>query len=160
MAIPKKIGSFLKKKGAAFEAVAHEETFSSVEEAQALGVEAGEVAKVIVVHHAGGTALFTLPASSRIDMKAVRNAVDDKNARFATEEEMARDLRDYALGSVPPFGDLVRAALFLDQHLADHESVVFAAGTHTDSIKMKVADLRALGANTVLEVCHESHGKD
>lgn len=153
MALPAKVADFLKRKGASFEAVSHAETFSSAEEAQTLGIEAGAVAKVIVVRHAGGLALFALPASSRTDMKAVREALGDKNARFATEEEMARDLSGYALGSAPPFAELVGAPLYLDQHLADHETVVFAAGTHTDSIKMGVADLRALGPHTVVEVC-------
>jgi Ala-tRNA(Pro) deacylase len=153
MAVPAKISTFLSSKGVTFEAVEHAETLSSVEEAQALGIEAGEVAKVIVVRHGGRTALFALPAGSRTDMKAVREALGDKNARFATEEEMAQDLRDYALGSVPPFSDLVGATLYLDRHLADHQTVVFAAGTHTDSIKMAVADLRALGPHDVGEFC-------
>lgn len=153
MAVPENITAFLSGKGVAFDAVAHGETFTSVEEAQALGIEAGEVAKVIVVRHAGGTALFALPATSRTDMRAVREALGDKNARFATEEEMARDLPEFALGSVPPFGELAGAPLYLDTHLADHQTVVFAAGTHTDSIKMRVEDLRALGPHTVTEVC-------
>jgi Ala-tRNA(Pro) deacylase len=160
MAIPKKIERFLKKKGVAFDPVSHAETFTSSEEAQALGVEAGEVGKVIVVHHAKGKALFALPASSRIDMKAVREALDDKNARFATEDEMAKELRDYALGSAPPFAELIKAPLFLDRHLAGHETVVFSAGTHTDSIRMRVEDLKGLGPHTVAELCHEPHGRD
>lgn len=49
MALPGKISKFLRKKKVVFEAVAHAETFTSVEEAAALGIEAGEVAKVIVV---------------------------------------------------------------------------------------------------------------
>lgn len=66
---------------------------------------------------------------------------------------MAKELSDYALGSVPPFGELVRAALYVDAHLVEHQSVAFAAGTHTDSITMKTADLLALGPHTVVEVC-------
>lgn len=154
MAVPPKIAAFLDGKGTPFDVHAHGETFSSVEEAQALGIDAGEVAKVIVVVGGRkGTALFALPASSKTDMHAVREALEDNHARFATEEEMRADFPDYAPGSIPPFADLVGAPLVIDQHIASHERVVFAAGTHTDSISMRVADVRALGPHAVAEVC-------
>lgn len=156
MAIPGKITEFLKRKGVTFEAISHGETLSSVEEARALGIEADEVAKVIVVHHATGRALFALPANRRVDMKAVRQALEDRHARFANEEEMARDLPDFALGSVPPFGELADAVPFVDHHLAGHDTVVFAAGTHTDSIRIRVADVLALARNNLVEVCQTS----
>src|ERR671919_2769796 len=108
-----KITEYLGGKGAAFEIVSHAEALSSIDEARALGIDAGEVAKVIVVHHAGGLALFALPAGSRTSMGAVHKAVGDAHARFATEDEMARELPDYALGSVPPIAELVRAPLYL-----------------------------------------------
>lgn len=160
MASTEKVTEYLSRKAAAFELVSHAETLSSVEEARALGIEAGEVGKVIVVRHAGGLALFALPASSRTNMAAVRDAVGDKHARFATEDEMAHDLPDYALGSVPPFAELIGAPLFLDRHLADHEMVVFAAGTHTDSVRMTVSALRGLGPHELVEVCRTSSRPD
>ena len=160
MAGTEKVTEYLGRKSAAFELVSHAETLSSIEEARALGIDAGDVAKVIVVHHAGGLALFALPAGSRTKMSAVHDAVGDKHARFATEDEMARELPDYALGSVPPFAELVGAPLYLDQHLAEHEMVVFAAGTHTDSIKMAVSALRDLGPHELVEVCKISSAPD
>jgi Ala-tRNA(Pro) deacylase len=160
MAGTEKVTEYLGRKGAAFELVSHAETLSSIDEARALGIDAGEVAKVIVVHHAGGLALFALPAGSRTSMGAVHKAVGDAHARFATEDEMARELPDYALGSVPPIAELVRAPLYLDRHLAEHDMVVFAAGTHTDSIKMTVSALRDLGPHEIVEVCHVSSAPD
>jgi Ala-tRNA(Pro) deacylase len=155
MAVPEKITEFLRGKGASFEEVAHDEAFTSVEESQSLGVEVGEVAKVIVVKLEGGYALVALPASEKTNMRGFRKIIGDKHARFASEEEMERDYPDYALGSVPPFGELVGAPLYIDTHLAEHDTVVFAAGTHTDSIKMRVEDLKNLGPHEVIEACRQ-----
>ncbi len=135
MAVPPQISGFLSKRGVNFDVFAHGETFTAVEEARTLGIEAGEVAKVVVIHYQDGAALLALPARSHADMKAVREALGDHPVRLATENEMSRDLPNYAPGTVPPFGELVGAPLYLDAHLAEHETVVFAAGTHTESIR-------------------------
>ncbi|MGH2739482.1 MAG: aminoacyl-tRNA deacylase [Actinomycetota bacterium] len=153
MAVPEKITGFLRDKGVEFDEVEHSETFTSADEAKAIGVDADEVAKVIVVRHQAGRALFVLPASHRIHMNTVRKVLGDKKAQMAREEEMEADLSDYALGAVPPFGELVGAPLYLDEHLSAHETVVFAAGTHTDSIRMRVGYLPQLGTYELVEVC-------
>lgn len=156
MAVPERIESFLREKGVAYEVHHHAETFTSVEEAAALGISAGEVAKVIVVKGGEkGTALVALPAARKVDMHALREALGDHHARLATESEMQTEFPDFALGSVPPFPTLVGAPLFLDRHIAEHERVVFAAGTHTDSISVAVADLRELGPCSIVEVCRQ-----
>lgn len=153
MAVPAIVTDLLDRKGVPYDVLSHAETFSSVEEAGALGIGADEVAKVLVVHSEGGRALFVLPASHRIDLHLVREAVEDRHARLATEDEMQRDLPAFALGSVPPIGELAKAAVFVDHHLTGHGTVAFAAGTHSDSIRMRVADLLALGPHAVVEVC-------
>jgi len=153
MAVPPQISGFLSGRGVSFDVFTHAESFTAVAEAKTLGIEAGEVAKVVVVHYQDGMALLVLPARSHADMKAVREALGDHHVRLATENEMSRDLPNYAPGTVPPFGELVGAPLYLDAHLAEHETVVFGAGTHTDSIRMRMSDLRTLGPHTIVEVC-------
>jgi Ala-tRNA(Pro) deacylase len=159
MAVPARIVEFLRSKGVDFEEIAHAEAFASIEEARALGVEADDVGKVLVIRSAGGPVLFALAASSRLDMRAVRALLGDPNARLATENEMATDFSDYALGSVPPLAELVGAPLTIDDALAAHSTIVFAAGTHTDSIRMRVSDLLGLGPHQVAPVRHIG-GKD
>jgi len=159
MTVPARIAEFLGAKGVSFEEVAHEETYASIDEARALGIAADEVAKVLVVRSTAGPELFALPASTRLDLKAAARLLGDPHARLATEDEMAAEFPDYALGSVPPLAELIGARLFIDDALAAHETIVFAAGTHTDSIRMRVADLRALGPHTAAPI-REEGGKD
>lgn len=152
MAAPEKIVDYLRAKGIECERIAHSETFSAVDEARTIGLDAEEVAKVLVLHGKRGPMLLALPASHRVDLPTVHRELGDPHARLATEEEMAQDLPGFELGSVPPIAELTGAPLYVDEHLLGHANVVFAAGTHRDSVRVKTAELTRLGALRV-EVC-------
>lgn len=159
MPVPARLAEFLRSKSIDFEPIEHAETFASIEEARAVGVDADEVGKVLVVRSAAGSALFALAASARLDMKAAGRLLGDPHARLATEAEMAADFSEYALGSVPPLADLVGLPLYVDDALTAHETIVFAAGSHTDSIRMRTADLLSAGPHEVAMIRHAG-GKD
>ena len=59
----------------------------------------------------------------------------------ATEEELLRDFPGIELGALPPLGSLLGAPLYVDQELLQHETVVFAAGSQTESVQIRTADL-------------------
>jgi Ala-tRNA(Pro) deacylase len=43
-----------------------------------------------------------------------------------------------------PFGNLYRVPVYVDQSLSADENIVFNAGTHVDTIKIKYADFERL----------------
>lgn len=63
------------------------------------------------------------------------------HVRMATEGEIEKDSPTYELGAVPPLGSLVRAPTFVDPEVMRHDTLVFAAGTRTESIKVRSEDL-------------------
>jgi Ala-tRNA(Pro) deacylase len=128
-------------RGIAFEVIRHPQTLTTAEEARAIGIPASEVVKTLVVHTASGHALAVVPASRRLDMQLAQRATDDRHAHLASEEELARDFPLYEPGAVPPLGSLLAAPVFVDPGVWDHETVVFAAGTHTESIRVRTDDL-------------------
>jgi Ala-tRNA(Pro) deacylase len=67
--------------------------------------------------------------------------VDDHHARLATEQELLRDFPDCELGALPPLGSLLGAPLYVDQEVLQHETVVFAAESQTESVQLRTADL-------------------
>lgn len=136
-----KVAEHLQSLGSAFEVVSHAKAYTSIGEAQALGIAADEVVKTIAVHTASGYALAAVPGYRRLDMTLVHKAVGDNHARLATEEEMGRDFPDCELGALPPLGSLLRAHVYVDPEVMDHDTVVFAAGTQTESVKMRTEDL-------------------
>jgi Ala-tRNA(Pro) deacylase len=132
----------LENRGVAFEVIPHRQAYTSIDEARALGIAADEVVKTVVVVTAGdGHALVAVPGCRRLDMTMVRHAVGDNHARLATEDEMARDFEDYELGAMPPLGSLVHSHVYVDPEVMDHDTVVFAAGSQTESVKIRTEDL-------------------
>jgi Ala-tRNA(Pro) deacylase len=127
----------LEQRGAAFEALAHRQAYTSIDEARALGIDADEVLKTLAVRTGPSYALMVIPSVRRLDLHLVREALGDNHARLATEEELGRDFPDYQLGGLPPLGALVGADVYVDPEVLGHDTVVFAAGTQTESIKMQ-----------------------
>ena len=131
----------LEQRGIAFELISHRQAYTSTEEARALGVDAGEVLKTLAVRTSSGYALVAIPASRRLDLHLVHNAVGDRHARLASEEELGRDLADFQLGALPPLGALVGASAYVDPEVLRHDTVAFAAGTQTESVKLRTEEL-------------------
>ena len=124
-----------------FKAIAHQQTYTSIAEARALGINASEVLKTVAVRVAGGYALMAVPATGRLDMHLVQAALGDRHVRLAAEEELLRDFPGIELGALPPLGSLLGAPLYVDQEVLQHETVVFAAGSRTESVQLRTADL-------------------
>ena len=131
----------LERRGVAFEVIPHRQAYTSIDEARALGIAADEVVKTVVVKAASGHVLVVVPGARRLDMTLVRNAVADSHARLATEDELAQDFEEYELGALPPLGSLVRSHLYVDPEVMGHDTVVFAAGSQTESVKVRTQDL-------------------
>ena len=131
----------LGKRGVPFEVIPHENTYSSIEEARALGIAADEVVKTLGVKTRSGNVIAVIPGGKRVDKHALEHATGDRHARLLTEEELARDFPDFELGALPPLGSLLGVLVLLDPEVTRHETVVFAAGRQTESIKMSTGDL-------------------
>jgi Ala-tRNA(Pro) deacylase len=140
----------LERGGRVFEVIPHRQAYTSVDEARALGIEVGEVLKTLAVRTGSGYALMVIPASRRLDLHLAREALGDNRARLATEEELGRDFPDYELGALPPLGALVGANLYVDPEVLEHDTVVFAAGTQTESVKMQTQELFGTGEITTV----------
>lgn len=131
----------LETHGVPFEPIAHQQAYTSIAEARALGIDASEVLKTVAVRVGGGYALMAVPATCRLDLHRVQAAVGDRGVRLATEEELLRDFPDIELGALPPLGSLLGAPVYVDQEVLEHETVVFAAGSQTESVQIRTADL-------------------
>ena len=152
----------LQTRGVPFEPIAHQQACTPVAEARALGIDAGEVLKTVAVRVADGYALMAVPATCRLDMHLVQAAVGDRHVRLATEQELLRDFPGIELGALPPLGSLLGAPLYVDQELLQHEAMVFAAGSQTESVQIRTADLLQHEQVTTLPLIkHADHnGKD
>jgi Ala-tRNA(Pro) deacylase len=126
-----RVTEHLESHGVPFEPIAHQQAYTSIAEARALGIDASEVVKTVAMRVAGGYALMAIPATCRLDMHLVQAAVGDRHVRLATEQELRQDFPGIELG----------APLYVDQEVLQHETVVFAAGSQTESVQVRTADL-------------------
>ena len=131
----------LEQRGSAFELLPHRQAYTSTDEARALGIDAGEVLKTLAVRTGPRYALVVIPASRRLDLHLVRDALGDNHARLASEEELGRDFVSYELGALPPLGALLGSKVYVDPEVLGHDTVAFAAGTQTESVKMRTEEL-------------------
>lgn len=156
MTVKGDIKKYLDDQGSQYEIVTHRETMSSGEEARAVGVVAGHVAKTLVIRRkGGGDVLAVVPASERLDLHKLRDVIGDNHARLASEDEMGSDFPQYELGAVPPLGELFGADVILDQRLEESDEILFAGGTHSDSVKMRGEDFLKLVHPQVADLVRE-----
>lgn len=137
------VTEYLDAEGVGYELLHHERTFTGIDEARAIGVEADEVLKTLVVDTEHGHVLAVVLGSGRLDMRRVRDAVGDQHATLATEKEIERGFRGFELGSLPPLGGLLEVETYVDPTVRDHDVVVFAAGNQTESVKTRTRELFA-----------------
>jgi len=139
-----------------FDVLDHVHTVRAVDEAAALGVGADEVAKTLVLVAPSGNVRAVLAASERIDLHKVAAVlgIGGKMVHLATEDDLARDYREFELGAVPPVGG-PEDPVIVDERLAGRESVVVEAGSHGRSIRLKTADLVRLSRAHVADICRE-----
>jgi Ala-tRNA(Pro) deacylase len=145
----------LDEAGIEYEVLPHARTETAAAEAEALGIEAGDVAKTIVISTPGGYVRAVVQASDRIDLRKLRDHVEGgKRIHLASEEDLERDYPGFELGAVPPFGGS-GDRVFVDVRLAEHESVVLEAGSHEQSVRVRTTDLLALTGAKVADLAQD-----
>lgn len=125
----------LTKRGIRFEVLPHARATSAMEEARALGADAEEVVKTVVLDIGTGHALALVPASRRLDLDLVRDALDDPTAHLADERELERDFPEFELGALPPLPSLLHVPVVIDPHVLHHRTITFSAGTQRESVR-------------------------
>ena len=143
----------LDRLGIAYELLEHELTDRAADEAAALGLHPNEIAKTIVVTTGAENLRVLVPASERIDMHKLRDLLDaGKELHLLSEEALGTDYPEFELGAVPPLGGR-RDGVIVDGRVVALDDVVFEAGAHDRSARIKSADLVSLAGARVADVC-------
>lgn len=130
----------LEAKKIPFEILRHRTTFTAADEARTLHVSEADVLKTVVLDTGAGHVVAVTPASRKLDMALIREAVADKHAHLAGEIETARDFPTFELGSMPPVPSLAKVPVFVDPEIMQHSEVIFAVD-HEESVKVRTEDL-------------------
>lgn len=138
----------LKSHGIIFKMLEHTPVYTSAEAAAVRGVDLHSGAKALIVKVEAQFVMIVLPADFSLQTKAVKQAMNCRNLRFANAEEVA-SLTSLTPGSIPPFGSLFHLPTYCDSRLGDNEFINFNAGMHTRSINLAYADYLAVEKPTL-----------
>ena len=137
------IAEFLMEQRVEFEPVPHPPAFTANKRAKYLRVSGSYVAKAVLLYGSDGFLLAILPATHRIDVAQLGEALGGP-VRLATEQEIAWIFRDCEWGVVPPFGTLYGLPTLLDDALVPGDMIVFEGNTHVEAIRIRCADFERL----------------
>ena len=102
------------------------------------------MAKAVMVMADKNLVMAVLPVSHRLDLDALRNSLGAQKLRLAQEEEFEEVFPGCELGAMPPLGNLYDVAVWVDETLRANPSLVFDAGSHTDTVEMSYSDFERL----------------
>jgi Ala-tRNA(Pro) deacylase len=129
----------------------HAVAYTAQEVAAAEHVPGRMLAKVVMLLADDKLCMFVLPAPARVDLDKAAAALSAKEVRLAQEDQFADRFPGCEVGAMPPFGNLYGVPLYVDKSLAEDDTIVFEAGTHTDTMSMKYADFERLASPTMAE---------
>jgi len=145
--------ALLDANGVSYELIGHEHTERAAEEAAALGVPPESVAKTLVVTVPDGYVRAVLSASDRLDLRKVREVIGagSKKVHLASEDDLQRDFPEFELGAVPPVGGRQDPVL-VDQRIPELDEIVFEAGDHDESVRLRVGELQRLADVRIVDI--------
>ena len=145
MPILTKLREFLEQERVAYSVHSHPEAYTALEIAALEHVKGRMLAKVVIVKtDADELVMVVLPADRRVDFRKVAAVLGTEELRLAQESEFQDSFPACEVGSMPPFGNLFGLPVLVDALLAENDEIVFSAGTHTLTAKLRFADFRRL----------------
>lgn len=137
------IQNILTSNGIEFQVFEHQPVRTSEEAAKTRpGYTLEQGAKALIIKSNGKYWMFVMPANLRLKNSKVRKAINQKEFRFATPDEVTDITEGVQVGGVPPFGNIFGIPVIVDPSLFQHDSIVFNAGDRSFSIAMKSSDYR------------------
>lgn len=133
-----------------FEPITHRRTGTAREEALEVGLS--EVAKTVVIRTPAGRARAVVPAGERVDLHKLAQCVGGE-VELLSESELADAYPMFELGAVPPLGGPAGEQTILDRRLALRDTLVLAAGSHEQSVRLLTRDVVALTGALVADIC-------
>jgi len=151
MSIANRIRECLEEHKVPYTHCTHRLAYTAQEVAAAQHVPGHQMAKTIVLKADSQYILLILSAVMKVNLKVLRDELPFKHLELATEKEFASLFPDCELGAMAPFGNLYGLAVYVDKSLTDDDEIVFNAGTHVDTIRIKYADFARLVRPAVIQ---------
>jgi Ala-tRNA(Pro) deacylase len=145
-----RLEAYLREKEVPFEVRHHPRATTAQEVAASEHVPGKMLAKTVMVLADGKMIMLALPAPYQVDVDKAGKVLGGE-VRLAHEEEFEDTFPDCEVGAMPPFGNLYEVPVYVEAALAEVETIVFRAGSHTDTMSVSYADFERLVEPTIAE---------
>jgi Ala-tRNA(Pro) deacylase len=127
-----------------YEVLTHPIAYTAQEVAHAQHIPGREIAKVVIVKTEEGSPLMlVLPATHVVDFAQLQ-AVLGTRAELEEERAFHALFPNCKTGAEPPFGNLFGLDMLVDAALTRDEQIVFNAGSHWQTVRMRYEDFARL----------------
>lgn len=154
-----RILAFLEDSGVPFEHLEHEHVHTSQEAARARGTKIEDAAKALIFETGSGKLVECIVSGHhRVDPKKLKAALGEKNIALASPKRVLQ-VAGCPIGCVPPFGSLFSPPLpmYVDQEVLTREQIVFSAGSHYHSIRMRPNDWVKMANPVIADLRRNDH---
>lgn len=134
--------AFLEASGVPFDSFEHERVHTSEEAARVRGTDIQDAAKALICETRSGKLVECIVSGHRrVDLKKLKGIIGEKSVALANPDRVLK-ATGCTVGCVPPFGNLFSPPLpiYVDQEVLTRERIVFSAGSHYHSIRMRPED--------------------
>ena len=152
MTVSKRLKELLDSKSIGYTVMTHKVAYTAQEVAAKQGVTGWQVAKSVVLKCDDQFALVVVQAPTKVDFDRIKKVLKCGDARLASEAEMEKLFPGVEIGAESPFGNLYDIPVYVDKALTEVSEIVFNAGTHTETVRMKYDDYAALVKPKIVEI--------
>ena len=135
-----KLREFLDQNKIPYVVISHSTAYTAQGIAALAHIPGKELAKTVMVKLDGELAMAVVPASTLVDLTALKAVAGVKEAELASELEFKNRFPDCETGAMPPFGNLYGLRVFADQSLTRDKEIAFNAGTHRELVRLGFDD--------------------
>lgn len=132
----------------------HPQAFTAQEVASSQHIPGKQMAKCVIVKAGDHFLMCVLPAVHLLDFAKLEKAVGTHELSLATEGEIGRLFPGCEVGAEPPFGNWEGQDLsvYMDKSLEGESHILFNAGTHTHTVRMRLGDYKRLANPKVADI--------
>ena len=139
-----KVKELLDRQHINYATINHDIAYTAQEAAAVAHVSGKTLAKTVLIRVDGRLAMAVVPASYKVDLFALQDALHARTCTLAREEDFFGAFPDCEPGAVPPFGNLYGMDVYVSEKLADQDEITICSGSHDQMIRLSYIDFEWL----------------
>jgi Ala-tRNA(Pro) deacylase len=139
-----KLKDYLDQHDIQYDTISHSPAYTAQRIAELTRIPGRELAKTVIVKIDDKFAMAVLPASRRVNLRHMQEAIGADEVTISSEEEFKELFPDCEVGAMPPFGNLYDMGVYVAEQLTEDDEIAFNSGSHSELVKMRYNDFANL----------------